>query len=217
MENSKATLLNHRHLALVLKLNWTESQQGVSEPKYDVRSPTENIIRILFLNSCFSSVTHTVQKAMALSAAFLSEDQFSCSICLDLFNNPVSTPCGHSYCQACISSYWDTSKNGSSKSLSYQCPLCKETFGKRPQLHINHTLKEITEHFKRGATAPQTDRTEGNPRSLPRQQSLPHNPCEMPEGVINEMVKRFQRVSTDGTHQAHHNEPPPPYTSSPHR
>lgn len=101
--------------------------------------------------------------------------------------------------------------------MSYQCPLCKETFGKRPQLHINHTLKEITEHFKRGATAPQTDRTEGNPRSLPRQQSLPHNPCEMPEGVINEMVKRFQRVSTDGTHQAHHNEPPPPYTSSPHR
>uniref|UniRef100_A0A3Q3K081 Bloodthirsty-related gene family, member 1 n=1 Tax=Monopterus albus TaxID=43700 RepID=A0A3Q3K081_MONAL len=87
---------------------------------------------------------------MALPAAFLSEDQFTCSICLEVFNNPVSTPCGHSFCQACISSYWN-GDGGAAK--SYQCPLCKETFRKRPELHINRTLKEITEQFKQMSSA----------------------------------------------------------------
>ncbi|XP_056264210.1 E3 ubiquitin-protein ligase TRIM39-like isoform X2 [Pseudoliparis swirei] len=84
---------------------------------------------------------------MELPAAFLSEDQFTCSICLDVFNNPVSTSCGHSFCQACISTYWDGGGNGK----FYQCPLCKESFRKRPELHINRTLKEITEQFKQMA------------------------------------------------------------------
>ncbi|XP_038837309.1 probable E3 ubiquitin-protein ligase TRIML1 [Salvelinus namaycush] len=83
---------------------------------------------------------------MALSGpgGFLSEDQFICSICLDVFTNPVSTPCGHSYCLDCISTYWDGGK-------TCVCPLCKESFRKRPDLHINRTLKEITEQFKKMA------------------------------------------------------------------
>ncbi|KAJ8271193.1 hypothetical protein COCON_G00100520, partial [Conger conger] len=81
--------------------------------------------------------------AMALARNFLSEEQFLCSICLDVFSNPVSTPCGHSFCKACIGGYWD----GQSK--AWQCPLCKESFRKRPELHINRTLREITEQFKR--------------------------------------------------------------------
>nr|XP_020479925.1 nuclear factor 7, brain-like [Monopterus albus] len=78
---------------------------------------------------------------MSLHGSFLSDEQFQCSICLDLFTNPSSTPCGHSFCMACISSYWDGSQ-------VCQCPLCKKTFQKRPALQINRTLREITEQFK---------------------------------------------------------------------
>nr|XP_046176397.1 zinc finger protein RFP-like [Oncorhynchus gorbuscha] len=78
---------------------------------------------------------------MPLSRSFLSEDQFQCSICLDIFINPASTPCGHSFCMACIGRHWDGAK-------LCQCPLCKETFKKRPDLQINRTLREITEQFK---------------------------------------------------------------------
>uniref|UniRef100_A0A3Q2Y5C3 B30.2/SPRY domain-containing protein n=1 Tax=Hippocampus comes TaxID=109280 RepID=A0A3Q2Y5C3_HIPCM len=34
--------------------------------------------------------------------ASFHSDQFQCSICLDIFNNPSSTPCGHSFCVTCI-------------------------------------------------------------------------------------------------------------------
>ncbi|XP_074517984.1 E3 ubiquitin-protein ligase TRIM39 [Halichoeres trimaculatus] len=78
---------------------------------------------------------------MSLLGSFLSDEQFQCSICLDVFINPSSTPCGHSFCMACISRYWDGSK-------ICQCPLCKKTFQKRPDLQINRTLREITEQFK---------------------------------------------------------------------
>uniref|UniRef100_A0A667WR96 Uncharacterized protein n=1 Tax=Myripristis murdjan TaxID=586833 RepID=A0A667WR96_9TELE len=72
----------------------------------------------------------------------LCEDQFLCSICLDVFTEPVSTPCGHNYCKACITGYWDTHP-------LTQCPLCKETFHRRPELRVNTGFREIVEHFKK--------------------------------------------------------------------
>ncbi|XP_049923888.1 E3 ubiquitin-protein ligase TRIM39 [Epinephelus moara] len=78
---------------------------------------------------------------MSLVGNFLTDEQFLCSICLDVFTNPSSTPCGHSFCMACINRYWDGSK-------VCQCPLCKKTFQKRPELQINRTLREITDQFR---------------------------------------------------------------------
>ncbi|XP_035849685.1 zinc finger protein RFP isoform X3 [Sander lucioperca] len=83
----------------------------------------------------------TNTERMSLCGSFLSDEQFLCSICLDWFNNPSSTPCGHSFCMACISKYWDGCK-------VFMCPLCKKTFQKRPELEINRTLREITDQFR---------------------------------------------------------------------
>ncbi|KFM07190.1 Tripartite motif-containing protein 7, partial [Aptenodytes forsteri] len=35
------------------------------------------------------------------------QDKASCSICLELFQGPVSIHCGHSFCQACITENWE--------------------------------------------------------------------------------------------------------------
>ncbi|XP_034713023.1 E3 ubiquitin-protein ligase TRIM39 isoform X2 [Etheostoma cragini] len=78
---------------------------------------------------------------MSLHGSFLSDEQFLCSICLDVFNNPSSTPCGHSFCMACISKYWDVCK-------VFQCPLCNKSFQTRPELQINRTLREIVDQFR---------------------------------------------------------------------
>ncbi|XP_051815131.1 E3 ubiquitin-protein ligase TRIM39-like isoform X1 [Acanthochromis polyacanthus] len=68
------------------------------------------------------------------------EDQPLCSICQDAFTEPVSTPCGHNYCKACITGYWDSS-------APTQCPLCLRRFSRRPQLQVNTAFRDMVEQF----------------------------------------------------------------------
>ncbi|XP_076738435.1 E3 ubiquitin-protein ligase TRIM21-like [Maylandia zebra] len=81
---------------------------------------------------------------MSAASNLRSEDQFLCSICLDVFTDPVSTPCGHNFCKTCISQHWDMSQ-------SCQCPMCKETFYTRPQLRVNTLFSEMVAQFRREA------------------------------------------------------------------
>lgn len=77
---------------------------------------------------------------MASNVSLLSEDQFLCPICLDMFVRPVSTPCGHNFCISCITSYWDNE-------ALCQCPLCKERFDTRPHLKVNTFISELASQF----------------------------------------------------------------------
>ncbi|XP_062336603.1 E3 ubiquitin/ISG15 ligase TRIM25-like [Osmerus eperlanus] len=80
---------------------------------------------------------------MASSSAqeLFTEQELTCSICLDLFSDPVSTPCGHNFCQGCIGGYWASSP-------VCTCPLCKHQFSERPQLSINRVFSHIADKFK---------------------------------------------------------------------
>ncbi|XP_031170891.1 E3 ubiquitin-protein ligase TRIM39-like isoform X1 [Sander lucioperca] len=77
---------------------------------------------------------------MAFSNSLLSEEQFLCPICLDVFTRPVSTPCGHNFCMSCLTSYWDDIPVS-------QCPVCKETFERRPDLKVNTFISELASQF----------------------------------------------------------------------
>ncbi|KAL7880567.1 hypothetical protein SRHO_G00028210 [Serrasalmus rhombeus] len=76
------------------------------------------------------------------SSGLLSEDQFLCSICLDVFTDPVSTPCGHNFCMKCIKTCWGDSEQ-------CHCPVCKEKFTKRPELKVNTAFREVVDLFKK--------------------------------------------------------------------
>ncbi|XP_033985526.1 E3 ubiquitin-protein ligase TRIM39-like [Trematomus bernacchii] len=81
---------------------------------------------------------------MAAASYLRSEDQFLCSICLNLFTDPVTTSCGHNFCKDCITEHWDTSDR-------CQCPMCKEAFNKRPDLRVNTFISEMVAQFRQSA------------------------------------------------------------------
>ncbi|KAK0143894.1 Tripartite motif-containing protein 16 [Merluccius polli] len=79
---------------------------------------------------------------MASANTSWSEENFSCSICLDVFNSPVFTPCGHNFCRTCITTFWDDQ-------VRYKCPVCNELFHTRPDLRVNTLLSEMVDQFRR--------------------------------------------------------------------
>ncbi|KYO46032.1 LON peptidase N-terminal domain and RING finger protein 1 [Alligator mississippiensis] len=65
----------------------------------------------------------TTKKDIALVCGTIPEDlidvsDFECSLCMRLFFEPVTTPCGHTFCKNCLERCLDHAP---------QCPLCKES------------------------------------------------------------------------------------------
>ncbi|XP_068579624.1 E3 ubiquitin-protein ligase TRIM21-like [Cebidichthys violaceus] len=81
---------------------------------------------------------------MSAANCLLTEDQFLCSICLDVFTDPVSTPCGHNFCKTCITQHWNVN-------VPNQCPNCKEVFNTRPKLRVNTFISGMADQFKQSA------------------------------------------------------------------
>uniref|UniRef100_UPI003AABF7E6 E3 ubiquitin-protein ligase TRIM39-like n=1 Tax=Centroberyx gerrardi TaxID=166262 RepID=UPI003AABF7E6 len=47
-----------------------------------------------------------------------SEEDFSCPVCHDIFKDPVILSCSHSFCKACLQSWW-------TEKQIHDCPVCK--------------------------------------------------------------------------------------------
>uniref|UniRef100_A0A3Q4G320 RING-type domain-containing protein n=1 Tax=Neolamprologus brichardi TaxID=32507 RepID=A0A3Q4G320_NEOBR len=73
---------------------------------------------------------------MAQKGVQLDRETFSCSICLDLLKDPVTTTCGHK-----------------DRKRIHSCPQCRTNFIPKPVLEKNALLAELVEKQKR--TGPQ--------------------------------------------------------------
>ncbi|XP_053291111.1 E3 ubiquitin-protein ligase TRIM35-like [Pleuronectes platessa] len=68
-----------------------------------------------------------------------SEDDLCCSVCHDVFRDPVILSCSHSFCKDCVKSWW---KDKEVK----ECPLCKRRSSKGVP-PCNLALKNLCEAF----------------------------------------------------------------------
>ncbi|KAI2645321.1 Tripartite motif-containing protein 16 [Labeo rohita] len=82
---------------------------------------------------------------MAEASISVAQDQFSCPVCLDLLKDPVTIPCGHSYCMDCITGCW----NQDDQRGVYSCPQCRQTFTPKPALCKNVVFAEMMEKLKK--------------------------------------------------------------------
>lgn len=96
----------------------------------------------MFFRPVFTSTS--LVSTMAQAGVVLDKDQFNCSICLDVLRDPVTIPCGHSYCSGCIQNYWDQDDYLG----IFVCPQCRQSFNPRPVLARNTMLADVIEKFK---------------------------------------------------------------------
>uniref|UniRef100_A0A8C4ZEP6 E3 ubiquitin-protein ligase TRIM39-like n=1 Tax=Gadus morhua TaxID=8049 RepID=A0A8C4ZEP6_GADMO len=95
---------------------------------------------------------------MASANTSWSEENFSCSICLDVFNNPVTTACGHNFCRTCITKFWD-------EQVKYKCPVCVKVFDTKPDLQVNLLLSDMASQFRTSVRV--KDQPCGEPADVP--------------------------------------------------
>ncbi|XP_072255291.1 E3 ubiquitin/ISG15 ligase TRIM25-like [Pyxicephalus adspersus] len=67
--------------------------------------------------------------------------ELECSICLNIYTDPVTLKCGHSFCRVCIARMLDTQEG------DYSCPECRQKFQERPALQSNIRLNNIAKNF----------------------------------------------------------------------
>ncbi|XP_043942828.1 zinc-binding protein A33-like [Protopterus annectens] len=62
-------------------------------------------------------------------AEYLDED-LVCSVCLDLFEDPVILECGHNFCRSCIDKVWDREEILSCPECRADCPVKRYTINR---------------------------------------------------------------------------------------
>ncbi|XP_069807971.1 E3 ubiquitin-protein ligase TRIM11-like [Dendropsophus ebraccatus] len=71
-------------------------------------------------------------------------DELLCSVCLNLYTDPVTLRCGHNFCRDCIHQVLNTQDGAG----VYSCPECREEFQDRPVLMRNIALHNVAERLR---------------------------------------------------------------------
>ena len=85
------------------------------------------------------------------------EEHLKCSVCLDLYTNPKTLPCLHSFCQECLKGL---PQNRTRRGINYlTCPTCRKStnmprggVGAFPAAFHLNALKEITQNLEKKIT-----------------------------------------------------------------
>ncbi|XP_069108279.1 tripartite motif-containing protein 5-like [Argopecten irradians] len=62
---------------------------------------------------------------MATAILRTVEDQITCTICLEVFQEPKALPCLHTFCKKCIYNYIIETNHPNRRKKEYVCPICR--------------------------------------------------------------------------------------------
>lgn len=101
-------------------------------------------------------------------AGALPEDDFRCPLCVKLLFEPVTTPCGHTFCRGCLMRSLDHTN---------RCPMCRTVLHTSARKHpISVSLQSIlSKHFPAETAERRDESTE----------EVNHGPCVLPLFVVD--------------------------------
>lgn len=76
--------------------------------------------------------------------ASCSEEDLSCPVCHDVFQEPVLLSCSHSFCKSCLRGWWSRTQTG-------QCPVCRVRSEFEPAGNL--VLRNLCESFRQSRAA----------------------------------------------------------------
>uniref|UniRef100_A0A8C2B274 Tripartite motif containing 35-30 n=2 Tax=Cyprinus carpio TaxID=7962 RepID=A0A8C2B274_CYPCA len=74
----------------------------------------------------------------------ITEEDFYCPICCDIFRDPVLLPCSHSICNGCVKTFWNRRE-------TQDCPICR-TLSSDPNPPINIVLRNMCDLMREETT-----------------------------------------------------------------
>ncbi len=75
-------------------------------------------------------------------SAILPEEDLSCPVCCEIFQDPVLLPCSHSFCRSCLEHFWGSV-------FIRSCPVCRRRASRKSPAS-NRALKNLCEAFLLG-------------------------------------------------------------------
>ncbi|XP_074810861.1 uncharacterized protein LOC141988794 [Natator depressus] len=102
------------------------------------------------------------------------QEDVTCSICLDILEDPVSIECGHNFCRGCLAAHWSRVS-----AWGYECPECRAPCS-RNQMTPDTRLKSLVEKI-RDLPREETLTATGivSPEPGPRAQPGPGHPVQL--------------------------------------
>ncbi|XP_050991626.1 tripartite motif containing 35-30 isoform X2 [Labeo rohita] len=78
------------------------------------------------------------------SRSSITEEDFYCPICCDIFMDPILLPCSHSICNGCVKTFWN--RRG-----IQECPICRSV-SSNPNPPINIVLRNMCDLMREQTT-----------------------------------------------------------------
>ncbi|KAL4659205.1 tripartite motif-containing protein 35-like [Arapaima gigas] len=82
------------------------------------------------------------RRASSTQPALGMEEELTCTVCCEIFREPVVLKCSHSFCRSCLQQFWQRNPAGR------ECPVCRRRCS-ATEPPISLTLKNLAETFLR--------------------------------------------------------------------
>ena len=136
--------LNKRGIVSEKMISWCEQQLNTKKCiMSEMREQLKKACLFQLLpNYCGDDVKSMTILKEKIRLELLEIQDFTCQLCLEVFNEPLCTPCGHVFCKICLIRSLDHSRC---------CPLCRTLlptigfFLNKPVLHVFEYF--VSQHF----------------------------------------------------------------------